>query len=310
MLSITARPYFFWICFFVIALGCSATKGTIMEQQDLFINKDSIPKLISDGFAFTEGPASDKEGNVFFTDQPNNRIWKYATDGTLSIFMEPAGRANGMFFDAQGNLLACADENNELWRISPDKKITVLLAAQNGVYYNGPNDVWSHPVAGIFFTDPLYERPYWQKGRTRINGQHLYYLSREGTAIIADNALVKPNGIVGSPDGKLLFVADIGDNKTYRYSIGSNGRLENRTLFAPQGSDGMTIDNQGNIYLTGNGVTVYNAAGKKIAHIPVPAKWTANVCFGGKEQDILFITASEGFYQLAMNVKGVGRMSN
>lgn len=294
----------FLICL-VIAGSCTAPKSTIMNSNDIFLNGDSIPKLVSGGFAFTEGPAADREGNVFFTDQPNNRIWKYAVDGTLSIFMEPAGRSNGMFFDAQGNLLACADEHNELWQISPDKKVTVLLKSKDGVFYNGPNDVWSHPDAGIFFTDPLYERSYWQPGRKRVPGQHLYRLEKTGVAVVVDSALVKPNGIVGTPDGKLLYVADIRDGKTYRYDIATGGSLRNRNVFVQQGSDGMTIDNRGNIYLTGDGVTVYNTSGNKIAHISVPAKWTANVCFGGKDRNILFITASEGFYQLKMKVRGV-----
>ena len=188
-----------------------------MNESEIFLNGDSVPKLVSAGFAFTEGPTADRAGNVFFTDQPNNRIWKYAIDGTLSIFMVPAGRANGMWVDHEGDLLACADENNELWRISPDKKVTVLLTTSNGMYHNGPNDVWSHPDAGIFFTDPLYERPWWPQGRPRIPGQHLYRLDRNGAATVVDSNLVKPNGIVGTPDGKILYVADIRDGKTYRY---------------------------------------------------------------------------------------------
>lgn len=293
-----------FICIITVAGSCTAPKNTTMNATDIFLNGDSVPKLVSDGFAFTEGPAADRAGNVFFTDQPNNTIWKYAVDGTLSIFMEPAGRANGMWFDERGNLLACADENNELWQISPDKKITVLLKSSNGIYHNGPNDVWSHPDAGIFFTDPLYERPYWQPGRKRVEGQHLYRLEKDGAVTVVDSALVKPNGIVGTADGKILYVADIRDGKTYRYEIEKGGALKNRKLFVQQGSDGMTLDSRGNLYLTGDGVTVYNKSGEKIAHIDVPAKWTANVCFGGKDRDILFITASEGFYQLKMGVKG------
>ena len=119
------------------------------------------------------------------------------------------------------------------------------------------------------------------------------------------NDLEKPNGIIGTPDGKQLYIADIGANKTYKYSINPDGMLSNKTLFTEQGSDGMTIDNKGNIYLTGDGVTVYNQAGKKILHIPINQPWTANVCFGGANKNILFITASTAVYTLLMNVKGV-----
>jgi gluconolactonase len=100
-------------------------------------------------------------------------------------------------------------------------------------------------------------------------------------------------------------VADIGSNKTYKYDINTDGSLHNRQLFTAQGSDGMTLDNNGNLYLTGNGVTVYNNKGIKIAYIPVPAPWTGNICFGGKDRHTLFITASTAIYILPMTVKGV-----
>jgi gluconolactonase len=119
------------------------------------------------------------------------------------------------------------------------------------------------------------------------------------------NDLKQPNGIIGTPDGKTLYVADIKAGKTYKYLIQADGSLTGKTLFASMGSDGMTIDKKGNIYLTGKGVTVFNSKGEKIDHIPVDAGWTANVCFGGKEMKTLFITASESFYGLKMKVAGV-----
>lgn len=262
-------------------------------------------ELISSQFAFTEGPAVSKDGSVYFTDQPNNKIWKYDADGKLSVFLENAGRANGLYFDNKGNLFACADEKNELWKINKKGKIKKVITDYNGKKLNGPNDVWVSPKGIIYITDPYYQRPYWKHKKSELDGEKLYYQNKNnGSLIIADDKLVQPNGIIGTPDGKFLFVADIGDNKTYKYSIQPNGSLSNRTLFANQGSDGMTIDEKGNVYLTGKGVTVYNADGLKIKHIPIPQKWTANVCFGGKNRDYLFITASEAFYKLKMTVKG------
>jgi gluconolactonase len=261
--------------------------------------------LISSQFSFTEGPAVNKKGDVYFTDQPNDRIWKYSIDGKLSVFLEKAGRSNGLYFDKKGNLVACADETNELWSISPRGKVTVLLSDFNGHRFNGPNDLWVHPKGQIYFTDPYYQRSYWERKSPDIKGQKLYYLpGGKKQAIIADSNLVQPNGIIGTPDGRQLYVADLKDGKTYRYTISRDGSLTDRTLFAEQGSDGMTIDNQGNVYLTGRGVTIYNSAGKKIGQIDVPAKWTANVCFGGKQRDMLFITASESVYTLQMRVRG------
>lgn len=261
---------------------------------------------VSKQFKFTEGPAVDKEGNIYFTDQPNDRIWKYDTEGQLSLFMEKTGRSNGLYLDKKGRILSCADEKNELWSISPDKQVTVLLTDFQGKKFNGPNDLWITPKGGIYFTDPYYQRDYWTRKKPDIEGQKVYYLAKGAKEpIIVDAELTQPNGIVGSPDGKYLFVADIRANKTYKYQINKDGSLTNRQLFVPQGSDGITLDNEGNLYITGRGVTVYDKTGVKLGNIPVPSGWTANVCFGGKDRKTLFITASESVYTLQMQVKGV-----
>jgi gluconolactonase len=264
------------------------------------------PQLISKQFSFTEGASVDKKGNVFFTDQPNNKIWEYGTDGKLSMFLDSAGRSNGMYFDKKGNLVTCADEYEQLWSISPDKKIKVLLKDYQGHLMNGPNDIWIDRKGGIYMTDPYYQRPWWTRTKSDLDGQKVYYLPKgKNQPVIVDADLKKPNGIVGTPDGKYLYVADIGNSKTYKYTINKNGTLSDRKLFVEQGSDGMTLDEKGNVYLTGNGVTIYNPQGKKIGHIPVPEPWTANLCFGGADKDVLFITASKAIYILKMNVKGV-----
>ncbi|MBK1440373.1 SMP-30/gluconolactonase/LRE family protein [Parapedobacter sp. ISTM3] len=260
-------------------------------------------QLVADGFGFTEGPAMDAEGNVFFTDQPNNRIWKYDTKGKLSIFMEPAGRANGLYFDNEGYLIACADEQYELWRIGMDKQVEKLAAGYDDSLFNGPNDVWVSPSGLIYFTDPYYQRNYWSRTEPDMPTQGLY-LYKNGQVIRLDDQFKKPNGIIGTPDGKMLYVADIGDSKIYRYRVERDGSLTDKQLFASQGSDGMTIDSKGNIYLTGKGVDVYNPQGERIEHIDVPVNWTANVCFGGRDRDYLFITATDKVFILKMQVKG------
>jgi gluconolactonase len=266
----------------------------------------ATPRLVARNFSFTEGPATDKKGNIYFTDQPNNKIWKYSTGGSLSLFLDSAGRSNGMYFDNKGNLISCADEQNQLWSISPDKKITVLVNDLDGKKLNGPNDLWVSPKGTIYFTDPYYQRKWWTRTKPEMEAEKVYVLAR-GSHIpkpVVDS-LQRPNGIVGTPDGKYLYVADIKGNKTYRHTINADGTLSNGQLFANIGSDGMTIDNRGNLYLTGNGVTVFNSQGQPIAHIPIPEKWTANVAFGGKHRNQLFITASEAIYILDMKVKGV-----
>jgi gluconolactonase len=256
-------------------------------------------------FAFAEGPAVDKKGDIYFTDQPNDKIWKYDVNGKLSLFMDKTGRANGLYFDKQQRIVACADEQNELRAITLKKKVTVLLDNFEGQKLNGPNDLWVDKKGGIYFTDPYYQRDYWQRKKPDMKGCYVYYLPKgKSKAMIVDSLLVQPNGIVGKADGSTLYVADINDNKTYRYQINADGSLANRQLFAAQGSDGMTIDREGNIYLAGVGVTVYNAQGVKLGNIPVPSKWVGNLCFGGRHRDLLLITASESVYTLQMAVKG------
>ncbi|MDB5126261.1 SMP-30/gluconolactonase/LRE family protein, partial [Mucilaginibacter sp.] len=115
----------------------------------------------------------------------------------------------------------------------------------------------------------------------------------------------KPNGIVGTPDGNYLYVADIGDNKIYKFNIDTDGTLDDRQVFVQQGADGITLDERGNLYLAGKGITIYNPKGQQIGHIDIPEPWSANVCFGGKNRDMLFITASKAIYTLKMNVRGV-----
>jgi len=276
------------------------------SSQSIIAPGATVEKL-ADGFSFTEGPIADKDGNVFFTDQPNDLIYIWSVDGVLSKFGS-FGRANGMFFDVDGRLLACADMDNELWSIGMDGSHKVLVADFGGKKLNGPNDVWVHKQSGgIYFTDPLYKRDYWTRDPAmQQEGQYVYYLKPDRKTLIrVDTDVKQPNGIIGTPDGKKLYVADIGDRKTYVYDIQPDGTLANRTLFCSMGSDGMTIDDQGNIYLTGRGVTVFNPKGEQIEQIPISAGWTANVCFGGKDMKTLFITASQNLYCLRMNVKGV-----
>jgi len=261
---------------------------------------------LAGGFDFTEGPTCDADGNLFFTDQPNDRILKWSAEGELSTFLQPAGRANGMCFAPGGQLIACADEKNALWSIAPNGKISVIVGGYEGTLLNGPNDVWVRSDGAIYFTDPFYKRSWWTHDTMPQDGQHVYFLAadRQQLMRVVDD-MQKPNGIIGTPDGKTLYVSDIGAGKTYRYDIAPDGGLAGKTLAAEQGSDGMTLDSEGNLYLTGDGVVVFDRIGRQIDHIQVPdEQWTANVSFGGKDRQTLFITASTGLYAVRMRVTG------
>ncbi|WP_439558045.1 SMP-30/gluconolactonase/LRE family protein [Dyadobacter sp.] len=279
----------------------------MMDSKSIAAPGAQVEKL-GDGYKFTEGPTPDKDGNVFFTDQPNNKIIRWdAETGKFSVFSDKAGRANGMYFDSKGNLISCSDEDNQVWSFDKNGKATVLVKDYEGKLLNGPNDLWVDAKGGIYLTDPLYKRDYWKRDPAmQQDGEHVYYLTPDHKKLIrVDEKIKKPNGIIGTPDGKTLYVADIGDNKTYKYDIQKDGTLTNRTLFVSKGSDGMILDEEGNLYITGKGVTVFDKTGEQIAHFPTHNGWTANVCFGGKNRDLLFITAETAVYGLKMRVKGI-----
>ena len=285
---------------------CFVAANAMGEDSPIRAPGAALTKL-SGGFSFTEGPASDAKGSIYFTDQPNDRILKWSVDGKLSTFMHPCGRSNGLCFDAQGNLWACADEKNQLWRISPAGKAAVVIKRYKGKLLNGPNDIWIRPDGGLYLTDPYYKRDYWKRGPIEQDCHGVYYLAPgRKTLKLAVSDLKQPNGIIGTPDGKTLYVADIDANITYAYHIENSGALTNKRLFCKLGSDGMTIDSEGNVYLTGKGVTVFDKIGDQIDHIDVPEDWTANICFGGRDRRMLFITASKSIYSMKMRVNGVG----
>ena len=283
-----------------------AVAGLVLSSraQSVVAPGATLQKLAG-GFAFTEGATCDTNGNVFFVDQPNNRIMEWNTDGKLSTFMQPSGHANGMEFDANDNLIACADEHNQLWSIAPDKMVTVLVTNFQGKYLHGPNDVWITPNGGMYLTDPFYSRTWWDHTTMALPNEEVFYLSPDRKTLTrVTNDLKKPNGITGKPDGKTLYVSDIGAGQTWSYDILPDGSLANKRLFCRKGSDGMTIDNLGDLYLTGFGITIFDKNGIRIGHIPVPEGWTGNLCFGGKDRKTLFVAASTSFYSIEMRVRG------
>ncbi|NCB08716.1 MAG: SMP-30/gluconolactonase/LRE family protein, partial [Bacteroidia bacterium] len=214
------------------------------------------------GYAFTEGPAVDRDGKVYFTDQPNDRIYVWNEETGISHWLEGTNRSNGLYFNARGQLVSCADLHNELVYFDDNKKMHVIHGGYNGKLLNAPNDFWIAPNGGIYFSDPYYYRKWWEEGRgeeQKVRG--VYYLSPacKITRVIDDYK--QPNGLIGTPDGKTLYVSDINDKKIWKYDIQPNGSLANKTFFAPIGSDGMKIDNRGNVYLTSGKVWVYSPEG-------------------------------------------------
>ncbi|HAQ18570.1 MAG TPA: gluconolactonase [Prolixibacteraceae bacterium] len=285
-------------------IGISGVCKKNSDQLQL-IAKDAKVTKAGGGYIFTEGPSVAADGRVFFTDQPNDKIDVWDEDGTITTFMQPCDRSNGTYFNKNGELVVCADLHNRLVAINMDKKMRTLAENFNGQPLNAPNDLWIAPNGGIYFSDPYYHRGYWEPGRKELQDKRgVYFLNTNGKVIRVIDDYKQPNGLIGTPDGKTLYVSDINDGKIWKYTINQDGTLSNKTFFAPEGSDGMTIDNQGNVYLTNKVVSVFNPKGKNIARIEVPEQ-PSNVCFGGKKRNILFITARTSVYTLKMKVKGV-----
>lgn len=287
--------------------GAPAVPPITPSPSRVLVPGAGVEKIAGD-FIFTEGPTTDKAGNVYFVDQDNNRIMKYDTAGVLTTFMQPSGYANGMTFDNQGNLIAAADEKNEMWSIDvATKKVTVLFSKYQGKLLNGPNDVWVHPTTGrIYFTDPYYQRRWWNRGPSENLETVYMYSPADQSVERLDEQLGQANGIIGTADGRTLYVADVRNRQTFAYDIATDGRLTNKRLFCEFGSDGMTIDSDGNVYLTtGRAVQVFDKAGERIETI-TPPEVPANVVFGGKDMQTLFMTARTGFYAVKTRVKGVG----
>ncbi len=289
----------------MLLLTSSIFFASAQKKDQSLIAKNAKIEQAGSGYAFTEGPAVAPGGKVYFTDQPNDRIHVWDEKNGVSLWLEGTGRSNGMYFNNKGQLVTCADEKNELAVFDENKKLKPIADAYNNTHLNGPNDVWVAPNGSMYFTDPYYHRSWWPEGHKESQDvRGVYYLSVDGKVTRVIDDFKTPNGLIGTPDGKILYVADIEDRKIWKYDILPDGSLTNKTYFAPHGSDGMTIDNQGNVYLTMGKVWVYNPKGELIEEIEFPES-PANICFGGKNRNILFVTARKGVYTLKMNVKGV-----
>ena len=288
-----------------ITIACILLAGALAAQESDIVAEGAVPQKAGTGYRFTEGPAVAKDGSVYFTDQPNDRIYHWDEQEGITLWLEGTGRSNGLYVNADDKLVACADAQNRIILIDNNKEMKVLLEEFEGKHLNGPNDLWIAPNGDIYFTDAYYHRNYWPEGHhegQEVRGVYLLTTAGVVTRVISDYK--QPNGIIGTPDGKTLYVADIEDKKIWRYKILRDGTLAGKTFFAPHGSDGMTIDNRGNIYLTMGKVWVYSPKGALINEIDVPES-PSNLCFGGKNRDILFVTARTSVYTLKMNVSGV-----
>lgn len=270
---------------------------------------DALVVRIATGFSFAEGPAADSAGTIFFTDVPKNHIYKWSERIGLQLYRKNSGGANGLFVDTSGHLVVCEGTNRRIVSIDGAGKAAVLLDSYNGKKLNSPNDVWVDPKGGIYFSDPRYG----PKNTVEQDGYHVYYIPCGAqTAIRVTGNLIMPNGLTGTPDGRRLFVADWGASTVYSYVINDDGTLSQQAVFVRQQCDGMTMDADGNLYLTGaeqDGnyvVTVFNRDAKRIDSIRLPEK-PSNVIFGGSDFQTLYITAETSLYAVRMQPQEINK---
>lgn len=295
------RPPIGWLIAVAAGLWLAAPAG-------LSWGADPIPGIgprgqirkVASGLSFTEGPAWDGVGKLYFTDIPNNRILRINESGELKVFLEPSGHCNGLMFDGAGNLIAC-EMDGRLLKIDPaTKQVRVLADRHAATRFNAPNDLVIDSLGGIYFTDPRYRAPDpWPQGVEAV-----YYRDVSGRVTRIIEGLQAPNGVILSPDERTLYVVPSMEENIYAYDVVGAGRIQGQRVLAKMrqpagktgtGGDGLTVDTQGRLYVTTElGLQVFDALGAYLGVIELPEQ-PANVTFGGSGQT-LFVTARTGVY--------------
>ncbi len=271
-------------------------------------------RKVAGGFQFVEGPAWSPQGFLLFSDIPANRIVELKADGSTADFLSPSGNSNGLVFDQKGALFACQGGARRVVRIEvgPEKKLSLIAERFDGKKLNSPNDLALDPEGGLYFTDPSYGGS--EPAEQPVMG--VYYAGASGQVSRVIEDLKRPNGILVSPTGKQLYVANPDLRELWRYEIDSPGKLSGKKLvfvgdekLDGGGPDGMAHDTLGNTYATFKGIVVLDPEGKLIGRIDVP-EHPANCTFGGKDLKTLFITARTGLYAIDLKVSGQALQPN
>lgn len=287
--------------FHLIALALLFVSGFAIADETSLVAAGAKVEKAAGGFKFTEGPAADADGNIYFSDIRQTTIFKWSLDGKVSVFRDNLAGCNGLMFDLKGQLIVCeTGAGRALAALAPDGTETILVKSYEGKRLNSPNDLWIDAGSGIYFTDPRYGA----RDDMELPGEYVFYLSPDRTNLTAVTVnLVRPNGVIGSNDGSILYIADQAAGKTWAYDIGSDGTLLGKRLFAPTGADGLGVDERGNVYLATKTVEIWSPGGVLLEKIEVPEIPT-NMTWGGADRKTLFITARTSLYTLKMNVTG------
>lgn len=270
------------------------TLGGIIEP------KAQMRKLCSE-FKFTEGPAWDpSRQEQYFSDIPPAHIVRFQ-DGQCDVANQRSGQSNGLMFDRQGRLYACRGGDRTVTRGAPAEDGEILASAFAGKKLNSPNDLWLDADGGFYFTDPRYGN----RDDLEQEKEAVYYVDRANRIIRVIDDLVRPNGIAISPDGRWLYVLDNGASRLYRYAITGPGQLAKGEMLAHvPGPDGMSVDEQGRLYITSEGgIWVLDGSGDWLGLIETP-EHPANCTFGGTNWQTLYITARSSLYAINLTARG------
>lgn len=271
------------------------------ESLDAVAESGSAERIAS-GFEFTEGPVWHPDGFLLFSDIPANRIVKWTGPDKIETFRQPSGNSNGLTFDREGRFIACEHGNRRVSRTEADGKVIALAEKYQDKRLNSPNDVVVKSDGSVYFTDPPYGIQSAQK-ELPFNG--VFRLSPEGKLTLLVGDFERPNGLAFSPDEKTLYIADTAKGHVRAFDVLPDGTLKGSRVFAETpGPDGMKVDTQGNLYVTSNGVAVFDAKGKRLGEIKV-AERPANCSFGDADNKTLYITARTGLYKVRLKVPGV-----
>lgn len=267
-----------------------------------------VQQLHSD-LQFTEGPASDGKGNIYFTDIPANRIYKIDAANKLSVAVEPSNHANGLMFDAAGRLFACEMDGALVWHDLSSQARKVFTDGYGGARYNAPNDLVLDRQGGIYFTDPRFRAPTPLPQGTEA----FYYRSPAGKVVRLGDDLKAPNGIILSPDEQTLYVIPSMQKEMMAYAVKGPSQIGKGRVFCTlkqpsgadnTGGDGLAVDTKGNLYITSRlGIQVYNPEGALLGIVEFPEQ-PSNAIFGGKENRTLFVTARTSVYAVEMQAQG------
>lgn len=285
------------------------------REFDDIVPKSSKLEKIASGFMFTEGPVWDVSQNcLFFSDIPANKMWKWSEAKGAELFREPSGKSNGLTFDKQGRLIACEHANRRVSRTEKDGTVVTIADKYNGKKLNSPNDVVVKSDGSIYFTDPPYglTAEFGNLGEQELPFQGVYRLSADGkTLTLLIDDFDRPNGLAFSPDESLLYIDDTERVHVRVFDVKPDGTITNGRLFADlkdsaEGNvDGMKVDSEGNVYVTGpGGISIFDPSGKKLGIIEMP-EISANLAWGESDWKTLFITASTSVYKIRLNVTGI-----